>query len=73
MAFVGAEPVRAGTLNRFARAFAPHGLRPEALHPCYGLAEATLMVSGGRHGQRPRVRPFARGPGGEAPRVCSAR
>ncbi|WP_253776336.1 fatty acyl-AMP ligase [Goodfellowiella coeruleoviolacea] len=44
---VGAEPVRADTLERFASAFAPSGLRPEALVPAYGLAEATLMVSGG--------------------------
>ncbi len=47
IAFNGAEPVRATTLARFAEAFAPAGLRREALYPCYGLAEATLMVSGG--------------------------
>ncbi|HSU81527.1 MAG TPA: fatty acyl-AMP ligase, partial [Thermoanaerobaculia bacterium] len=48
VAFNGAEPVRASTLARFAEAFAPAGLRRQALYPCYGLAEATLMVSGGR-------------------------
>ncbi len=48
IAFNGAEPVRASTLARFAEAFAPSGLRRQALYPCYGLAEATLMVSGGR-------------------------
>jgi fatty-acyl-CoA synthase len=40
----GAEPVRADTLRRFAAAYAPAGFRPEALLPCYGLAEATLAV-----------------------------
>ncbi len=45
-AFVGAEPVRHETLERFAAAFAPCGFRKEALYPCYGLAEATLFVSG---------------------------
>jgi acyl-CoA synthetase (AMP-forming)/AMP-acid ligase II len=47
VAFVGAEPVRAATLERFASAFAVSGFRRNALYPCYGLAEATLMVSGG--------------------------
>lgn len=41
----GAEPVRAQTLRRFTEAFAPCGFRPEALSPCYGLAEATLAVT----------------------------
>ncbi|MDB5099803.1 MAG: Malonyl CoA-acyl carrier protein transacylase [Cyanobacteria bacterium RYN_339] len=48
LAFNGAEPVRAGTLERFADAFAPFGFRKEAFFPCYGLAEGTLIVSGGR-------------------------
>jgi thioester reductase-like protein len=42
----GAEPIRAETLKRFAEAFAPCGLRPDVLVPCYGLAEASLLVSG---------------------------
>jgi amino acid adenylation domain-containing protein len=45
VAFSGAERVRAGTLERFAEMFASCGFRPEALAPCYGLAEATLAVS----------------------------
>jgi acyl-CoA synthetase (AMP-forming)/AMP-acid ligase II len=48
VAFNGAEPVRAATLDRFATAFGPVGFRPRAWYPCYGLAEATLMVTGGR-------------------------
>jgi acyl transferase domain-containing protein/acyl-CoA synthetase (AMP-forming)/AMP-acid ligase II len=47
VAFNGAEPVRADTMKRFTEAFAPCGFRPEAFYPCYGLAEATLIVSGG--------------------------
>lgn len=41
----GAEPVDMATVDRFARAMAPLGLRPEAIRPGYGLAEATLVVS----------------------------
>ena len=47
LAYNGAEPVRADTLKRFAAAFDPCGFRPNFFYPCYGLAEATLMVSGG--------------------------
>jgi acyl-CoA synthetase (AMP-forming)/AMP-acid ligase II len=47
VAYNGAEPVRADTLELFARTFAPVGFRREAFYPCYGLAEATLFVSGG--------------------------
>ncbi len=48
VAFNGAEPVRPDTLRRFAETFAPYGFRAEALYPCYGLAEATLLVTGSR-------------------------
>jgi acyl-CoA synthetase (AMP-forming)/AMP-acid ligase II len=47
VAFNGAEPVRAETLERFATAFEPYGFRREAFYPCYGMAETTLLVSGG--------------------------
>jgi acyl-CoA synthetase (AMP-forming)/AMP-acid ligase II len=47
VAFNGAEPVRHDTLRRFSEAFAPVGFDPKAFFPCYGLAEATLIVSGG--------------------------
>ena len=46
VAFNGAEPVRARTLQAFAERFAPAGFRSRAFCPCYGLAEATLLVSG---------------------------
>lgn len=51
--FDGAEPIRAETIDRFCRAFADAGFRREAFFPCYGLAEATLFVSGGPWGQGP--------------------
>jgi acyl-CoA synthetase (AMP-forming)/AMP-acid ligase II len=47
VAFNGAEPVRADTMKRFAEAFASCGFRPNAFYPCYGMAETTLIVSGG--------------------------
>lgn len=42
----GSEPVRAATLRSFAERFAPAGLREDAVVACYGLAEATVFVSG---------------------------
>jgi acyl-CoA synthetase (AMP-forming)/AMP-acid ligase II len=47
VAYNGAEPVRVDTLKRFAATFASCGFRPNFFYPCYGLAEATLIVSGG--------------------------
>lgn len=41
----GAEPVSPATLRRFVERFARWGLRPEALTPVYGLAEASLAVT----------------------------
>ena len=58
VAFNGAEPVRAETLDRFSETFAPHGFRAEAFYPCYGMAEATLIVSGGQAAEVPVVRWF---------------
>jgi acyl-CoA synthetase (AMP-forming)/AMP-acid ligase II len=45
VAFNGAEPVRKETLEQFYQAFKAYGLHREALQPCYGLAESTLLVS----------------------------
>jgi acyl-CoA synthetase (AMP-forming)/AMP-acid ligase II/acyl carrier protein len=56
LAFCGAEPIRPETLKRFAEAFEPAGFREEAFYPCYGLAEATLLVTGGDGPQRPLVK-----------------
>ncbi|MEM8780878.1 MAG: fatty acyl-AMP ligase, partial [Cyanobacteria bacterium P01_G01_bin.49] len=54
VAFNGAEPVRAQTLNAFAQKFAPCGFRPDAFYPCYGMAEATLFITGGLQSQVPK-------------------
>jgi len=57
VALVGAEPVRAETLERFARRFAPCGFKPQAFYPAYGLAEATVFVSGGDRERPPIIHP----------------
>jgi acyl-CoA synthetase (AMP-forming)/AMP-acid ligase II len=56
VAYCGSEPIRSSTLDAFGDAFACTGFRPESWLPCYGLAEATLFVSGMRG--RPRIRPW---------------
>ncbi|MBI2826410.1 MAG: aminotransferase class I/II-fold pyridoxal phosphate-dependent enzyme [Planctomycetia bacterium] len=58
LAFNGAEPIRAETIDRFCEAFSPCGFKRESLYPCYGLAEATLIVSGGYKEMPPVVRSF---------------
>lgn len=61
VAYNGSEPVQASSLDAFTEAFRCCGFDPAAWLPCYGLAEATLLVSG------------ARGAGGRAKRrVCDA-
>ena len=45
IAFSGAEPVRAATLERFANSFRVCGFDSDSFYPCYGLAEATLVVT----------------------------
>jgi acyl-CoA synthetase (AMP-forming)/AMP-acid ligase II len=56
VAFTGAEPVQAITLERFAEKFAPCGFRFEAFQPCYGMAEATLFISGGLRKHPPIIK-----------------
>jgi natural product biosynthesis luciferase-like monooxygenase protein len=56
VAFTGAEPIRADTLDNFAEAFKPYGFRRESFYPCYGLAEATLFVSGGTKSSSPAIK-----------------
>lgn len=58
VAFNGSEPVQAETMKRFADAFSVAGFRKSALYPCYGLAEATLIVSGAGAGQGALTRHF---------------
>jgi len=53
VAFNGAEPVRSQTLRRFSETFARFGFQARMHRPCYGLAEATLVVSDGGIGGPP--------------------
>lgn len=55
VAFCGAEPIRAGTIERFTRQLAPFGFRPQAFYPCYGMAESTLFITGKRIDALPEV------------------
>tara|TARA_B110000046_G_scaffold185627_1_gene228162 strand:- start:71 stop:1789 length:1719 start_codon:yes stop_codon:yes gene_type:complete len=47
VAFNGAEPIHNKTMDQFADYFALCGFRKDAFFPCYGLAESTLLASGG--------------------------
>ncbi len=55
VALCGAEPLRSETLRSFCDTFAAAGFRAEAMFPCYGLAEATLMVTGAPFGTGLRI------------------
>lgn len=54
-AFTGSEPVRHETLERFAQTFSRCGFKAASWFPCYGLAEATLFVSGSTRNEMPRA------------------
>jgi acyl-CoA synthetase (AMP-forming)/AMP-acid ligase II len=60
VAFNGAEPVRATTIDRFASTFAPYGFDAKSVQPSYGMAEATLLISAGRRGTGPVTRRVSR-------------
>lgn len=60
LAFCGAEPIRAETLTSFAEAFEPAGFKMRAFYPCYGLAEATLLIAGPDFRDEPNILPVNR-------------
>ena len=60
IALNGAEPVHADTIERFIATFAPHGFDPRAMYPAYGMAEATLLISGGKRGDGHLTRSISR-------------
>ena len=62
LAVCGAEPIRPETLERFARTFEPAGFRRSSFYPCFGLAESTLIVSGGDGPAEPRLLTIDRKP-----------
>lgn len=68
VAFTGAEPVRHQTLADFANTFACCGFQSKAFYPCYGMAETTLIVSGGLKSEAPVVK-FCQGDALEQNRV----
>ncbi|MGE2833542.1 fatty acyl-AMP ligase [Mycobacterium sp. SMC-4] len=51
----GSEPVSMASVQKFTEAFAPYGLRPSAVKPSYGMAEATLFVSTTASGSAPKA------------------
>lgn len=59
IAYTGAEPVRHDTLREFGERFAPAGFDATAFQPCYGLAEATLFITGGRASKEVVARGFS--------------
>ncbi|WP_061470649.1 AMP-binding protein [Acetobacter senegalensis] len=44
-AFVGSESISFETIQKFSSKFSKYGFKDNAFCPCYGLAEATLLVS----------------------------
>lgn len=54
VAFNGAEPIHHLTMDQFAEHFFSCGYKQEAFFPCYGLAESTLMVTGGSKSRIPK-------------------
>ena len=64
------ETVHADTIERFNRTFAPYGFDPRAIYPAYGMAEATVMISGSSRGAGHVTRAVSRSELGNG-RVCS--
>jgi acyl transferase domain-containing protein/acyl-CoA synthetase (AMP-forming)/AMP-acid ligase II/pimeloyl-ACP methyl ester carboxylesterase/acyl carrier protein/NAD(P)-dependent dehydrogenase (short-subunit alcohol dehydrogenase family) len=60
LAFSGAEPVRAETINKFSNYFASCGFQKKAFYPCYGMAESTLIITGGNKQAEPIFKSFAK-------------
>lgn len=60
IAFNGAEPIHPETMERFSAIFSSCGFNPKAFYPCYGLAESTLYVTGGKALAGPKYFPVNR-------------
>ncbi|HHP7231149.1 MAG TPA: SDR family NAD(P)-dependent oxidoreductase, partial [Xenococcaceae cyanobacterium] len=58
LAFSGAEPIRASTMRRFGEYFGSCGFRVSAFYPCYGMAESTLIITGGSKQNPPVLQDF---------------
>jgi acyl-CoA synthetase (AMP-forming)/AMP-acid ligase II len=66
LAYNGSEPVRRSTMEQFVRAFGGCGFRWTSFRPGYGLAESTLVVTGGRAGSPPVFHSASQDAGGGA-------
>ncbi len=53
LALNGAEPVQHATIEKFLNYFAPAGFPRHAMYPAYGMAEATVFISGSLRQERP--------------------
>ncbi|MEO8180780.1 MAG: AMP-binding protein [Deltaproteobacteria bacterium] len=56
----GSEPVRSASLTRFQAIYGACGLSWQSMSPLYGLAEATLFVTGGELSGGPKIFRFSR-------------
>lgn len=58
VAFNGAEPIRSETLLAFSKKFKSAGFKMKSFYPCYGMAEATLLITGGNRAHDPIIKSF---------------
>ena len=58
IAFNGAEPIRTSTLRAFVDRFEKFGFNAKSPLPCYGMAETTLIITGGPSALPPVVTSF---------------
>jgi acyl-CoA synthetase (AMP-forming)/AMP-acid ligase II len=61
MIFLGSEPIHIRQLVEFEQRLAPFGFTPEAIKPCYGMAEAVLLVTCVSQDQPRRIIPLGDG------------
>ena len=59
IALTGAEPISPQTIAQFSETFAECGFKQESFYPCYGLAEATLLVTGSNCHGKPVINHFS--------------
>ncbi|WP_019605832.1 medium-chain-fatty-acid--ACP ligase TtuA [Teredinibacter turnerae] len=55
VAFNGSEPVKLATITRFHAKFSSCGFSAKSMYPVYGMAEATLFISGGSRLNEPQA------------------
>ncbi|MDG0058297.1 fatty acyl-AMP ligase [Priestia sp. P5] len=60
VAFNGAEPVRYETIQKFAQAFKDCNFKLNQFFPCYGMAEATLFITGNEKLTKPVSKGFCK-------------